>query len=291
MSIPLTFDWATLAWLYTRLRWWWRGRAPAQVALALLLGAGGCVPALQLEEAQSAAQVEQEGRRRSEAQLAQAEVENERLRGQMREEKQALEEREQALSQAALDTAAQGKQRQDAEGMVEQLRGELARAGNHLQAFHDDKQKLEQSLSAEAAHGEALARLSRDVALSFSDPLATGEYALDTEQGALVLRLPSDDLLGDGAELKPDAARTLEILARVMKSHLPAKLRVEDSAAPGDALRVAPVVAALGARGVGPERFQSLQAADPASEAAAPAAAAAPSPTATPEIRFAFSVP
>jgi hypothetical protein len=301
VSIPLTFDWATLAWLYTHFRSWWRGRAPAAVALSLLVGVSGCVPVLQLEESQSAAQVEQEGRRRSEAQLAQTEAENERLRAQMREEQQTLEEREQALSQAELDTAAQGKQRQDAEGMVEQLRGELARAGSHLQAFHDDKQKLEQSLSAEAAHGEALARLSRDVALSFSDALATGEYSLDTEQGALVLRLPSDDLLGDNAELKPDAAPTLEILARVMRSHASAMLHVEDSAAPADALRVAPVVAALGARGVAQERFQSPQAAQPASEtaapapaapaSAAPAPAAAPPPTAAPEMRFAFSVP
>jgi hypothetical protein len=296
VSIPLTFDWATLVWLHTRLRLWWRRRAPARLALLFLLGiVSGCVPALQLEESQSAAQVEKEGRRRSEEQLARAEAENEQLRLQMLEEKRALDEREQALSQAALDTAAQGKQRQEAEGVVEQLRGELARVGSHLQAFHDDKQKLEQSLSAEAAHGQALARLSRDVALSLSDPLATGEYSLDTEQGSLVLRVPSDELLGEKAELKPDAPRLLEVVARVMKLHEQAQLRVEDSSAPGDALRVARVLAALGERGVAPGRFRALQPAAEASEKAAPSATA-PSPAAAPsasapEISFAFSVP
>jgi hypothetical protein len=286
VSIPLTFDWATLAWLYTRLRWWWRARAAGLPSLLLLGLLSGCVPALQLEESQSAAAVEKETRHRAEAQLQQLQAENEQLRAKMLAEKQALDEREQALSQAALDTAAQGKQREDAEGIVEQLRGELARVGSHLQTFHDEKQKLEQSLSAETAHGQALARLSRDVALSFSDPLATGEYSLDTVQDSLLLRLPNDELLTAGAELKPDAARVLELVARVMKLHEQAKLRIEDTSRPGDALRVAQLVAALGERGVAPERFVALSAMDATTDAAA-----SPKPAAPPEIAFGFSVP
>lgn len=281
MSIPLTFDWATLAWLSARWRFWWRGRARARAWLLLLLGlVTGCVPAAQLEETQSAAEVEREGRRRSEAQLQRVEAENQQLRAQMREEKAAIEQREQQLSEAELDTAAQGKRREDAEGMVEQLRGELARVGNHLQTFHDEKQKAEQRAAAEAAHGQAMARLSRDIALALSDPLATGEYTLETEQGALTLRVPSDELLSETGEQKADAARVLEIVAKLMKLHQEAQLRVEDSAAPGDAVRVARLVAALGERGVGSERLVAL---DPA---AAPATRSA-----TPEISFGFSVP
>ena len=63
MSIPLTFDWLTLAWLKTRLHLWWRvGRAsPRQLALLLVLGLfSGCVPVTRFEETQSAAQVEME---------------------------------------------------------------------------------------------------------------------------------------------------------------------------------------------------------------------------------------
>jgi hypothetical protein len=286
VSIPLTFDWATVAWLCARLRWWWRGRAGRLALLAMLGIVSGCVPALQYEETQSAAAVEKEGRRRSEEQLQQLKAENEQLRAKMLAEKQASDERDQALSQAALDTAAQGKQREDAEGMVEQLRGELARVGSHLQTFHDDKQKLEQSLSAETAHGQALARLSRDVALSFSDPLATSEYSLDTAQDSLLLRLPRGDLLTDTAELGSDAPRVLDVVARLLKSHEQAKLRVEDSSAPGDAVRVQRVVAALTERGVAPERFVALAAAD-----VAPDSAPAPKPATTPEIVFGFSVP
>ena len=121
MSIPLTFDWLTLAWLKLRLHLWWRRRrsSPRQLAWLLALGVlSGCVPVTRFEETQSAAQVELEGRRRSEYQASQLEVENKQLRAQMQQQSQALDEREQALSQAALDSSTQGKQREDAEGMV-----------------------------------------------------------------------------------------------------------------------------------------------------------------------------
>ena len=201
VSIPLTFDWLTVAWLRTRLSLWWHGgMSPRQLAWFLLLGLlGGCVPITRLEEAQSAAQVETESRRRSEDEVSRLKAENEQLRAGMQKKSQALDEREQALSQAALDSSTQGKQRQDAEGMVEQLRGELARVGGHLQAFHDDKQKLEALVGVEAARGRELSRLTRDLSLSFPEPLATGDYSLDAEQGAVVLRLPRAKVLADGA--------------------------------------------------------------------------------------------
>ena len=156
MSIPLTIDWLTLAWLKTRLHLWWRvGRAsPRQLALLLVLGLfSGCVPVTRFEETQSAAQVEMEGRRRSEYQVAQLQKELAELRQRMQQQSQTLDEQGQALSQAQLDSSTVGKQREDAEGMVEQLRGELARVGGHLQTFHDGQQKLEAALATEAARG------------------------------------------------------------------------------------------------------------------------------------------
>ncbi|HYQ16117.1 MAG TPA: hypothetical protein VEQ58_10175 [Polyangiaceae bacterium] len=287
MTIPLTFDWTALAWLFTRLRLYWRARRWPRLSLPLVLALfSGCVPATQFEETQSAAQVAGEGQRRAELQAQQLTAENEQLRAQMQQEKRALDERDEALSQAALDTSAQGKQRQDAEGLVEQLRGELARVGGHLQAFHDDKQKLEQELTAETARVEALAQLTRDVALSLSDPLATGEYTLDTDHGSLVLHVPREELLSEAADVKPEAKQVLDAVARLMQSHPAVKLRLEDSSAKGDAVKVARLVAALGARGVAAERFQSL-----ASETEKTAAPAAEAAAAAPEITFGFSVP
>lgn len=289
VSIPLTFDWLTLAWLKTRLDLWWRtGRvSPRQLALLLLLGVfSGCVPATQFEETQSAAQVEMEGRRRSEYQVSQLKTENAELRAQMQKQSQVLDDRDQALSQAQLDSSTLGKQREDAEGMVQQLRGELARVGGHLQTFHDGQQKLQTALATEAARGRALSRLSRDAALSLAEPITTGEYTLDAEHSAIVLRVPRDKLLTDDGSVKPEAEPFLKNVVRLMQLHKQAKLRVEDSAHEGDAIAVSRLVAALTERAVPAERFEPL-AVQPAA-AAEPAAPPNPGPA---ELSFAFSVP
>jgi chromosome segregation ATPase len=250
--------------------------------LLLLLGVfSGCVPVTRFEETQSAAQVEMEGRRRSEYQASQLQTENAELRAQMQQQRQSLDERDQALSQAQLDSSTQGKQRQDAEGMVDQLRGELARVGGHLQSFHDDQRKLETALTSEAARGRALSRLSRDAALSLPEPIATGEYTLDAEQGSIVLRVPRAKLLTDDGSVKPEAEPVLKVVARLMQLHKQARLRVEDSAAAGDPLAVSRLVAALTERAVAAERFEPL---------AAQADAAAPKTREDAEIAFGFSV-
>jgi hypothetical protein len=289
VSIPLTFDWLTLAWLKTRFHLWWRERrvvSPRQLPLLLVLGVfSGCVPVTRFEETQSAAQVEMEGRRRSEYQLTRLEAENAELRARMQQQSQLVDERDQALAQAELDSSTQGKQRQDAEGMVEQLRGELQRVGGHLQSFHDDQQKLQVALEAEAARGRALSRLSRDAALLLAEPLATGEYSLDAEQGLVVLRVAREKVLADDGSVKPEAEPLLKALSRLMQLHRQAKLRVEDSSAPADAIAVSRLVAALTEHAVPADRYEPLAA------SADVAAAPAPEKTAAPRIAFGFSVP
>jgi len=303
VTIPLTFDWLTVAWLSTRLSLWWRRArvSPRQLALLLLLGVfSGCVPVTRFEEAQSAGQVELEGRRRAEYQVAQLQAENQQLRTQAEQAARALDEREQALSQAELDSLTQGKQREQAEGLVEQLRGELARVGGHLQTFHDDKAKAEASLGVEATRGRSLARLTRDLALALAEPVATGEYVLDAEQGAVVLRVPRDKLLAEGGGVKPEAEPLLKAVSRIMQLHKQTKLRVEDASAVGDAVAVSQLVTALGEHAIGPDRFQPLAADEPAAASAAPAAfgAAVSAPGVEParpaqaaEIVLGFSVP
>ena len=287
MSIPLTFDWLTLAWLKTRLQLWLRGSrvSPRQLALLLLLGVfSGCVPVTRFEETQSAAAVEMEGRRRSEYQLAQLQTENGELRARMQQQSQVLDDRDQALSQAQLDSSTQGKQRQDAEGMVDQLRGELARVGGHLQTFHADQQKLETALTAEAARGRTLSRLSRDAALSLPEPIATGEYTLDAEQSSIVLRVPRNKVLAEDGSVKADAEPLLKVVARLMQLHKQARLRVEDSSAVGDPLAVSRLLTSLTERAVPAERFEPLAA------QADGAAATAPQSREDAEIAFGFSV-
>lgn len=294
MSIPLTIDWLTLAWLKLRLGLWWRRQRLLWQVLALVGIATGCVPVTRFEEAQSAAQVEQGGRQRAEAELAAQQAENAQLRARVAEQGVTLEQREQALAQAELEGSVQGKQRDEATGMVEQLRGELARAAGHLQSFQSDKQQLEASLPAEAERGRSLARLARDVSLLLAAPIAAGEYALDAEQGRVVLRVPREKILADDGSLKPEATPLLQAVARTLQLHAQSKLRLEDAAAAGDPLAVSRLVAALGEQAVAPERFEPL-AAPPEQTLVAPAVPApapAPAPSNGPaELVFGFSVP
>src|SRR5258706_6972120 len=185
MILPL--DPLTIAWLRARVTVWLANAG--LVSLFVLLGAvSGCVPATRFEEAQSAAQVEMDGRRLAEQEIVALKAEKQALQGRLAEQGRALGDREQALAQAQLDTQTVGKQRLDAEGLVEQLRGELARVGDNIRGFVDDKQKLEASLAAasaerdqqreaEAARGRAMSRIARDAALVLADPLSSGELS------------------------------------------------------------------------------------------------------------------
>jgi hypothetical protein len=290
VSIPLTFDWLTLAWLELRLALWWKAQrgsrprfSPRELALGLLVGLlSGCVPVTRFEEAQSAAQVEMAGRHQAEYRIEQLQAENAQLRAGVQQKASALDEQSDALAQAELDKTTQGKERADAEGIVEQLRGELARVGGHLQSYHAEKQKLEASLAAEAARGRAVALLTRDIALALAEPLTIGEYTLDAEQRHALLRLPREKVLADDGSIKPEADAALKAVARVLQLHPEAKLRVEDTSAPGDAVAASRVVGALTQRAVSADRFEPLAVA----EAAQPA-----TPSGAAQIVLAFSVP
>jgi flagellar motor protein MotB len=292
VSIPLTFDWLTLAWLKLRLGFWWKSRrglrlrvSPRQLVFVLVAFAlASCVPVTRFEETQSAAQVEMAGRHRAEQQISQLKAEIEGLRASLSRQGTTLDERGDALAQAELDKTNQGKERADAEGMVEQLRGELARVGGHLQTYHADKQKLEATLAVEAARGRALARLSRDVTLTLTEPIATGEYTLDAESQHVVLRVPRDRLLAEDGAVKPEADALLKAVARVLSLHPQSKLQLEDASAPADAIATSRVVAALAERAVAADRFEPLAPVD----ASAPAAPAKPGSN---ELIFGFSVP
>ncbi len=287
MSIPLTIDWLTLTWLKLRAGVWWRRARLNPLAFALLLlgVCSGCVPVTRFEETQSAAEVEMEGRRRAEYGIEQIKAENAELRARLSQQGAALSQRDEALAQAELDGTTQGKLRQDAEGMVEQLRGELARVGGHLQSYHDEKQKAEASRLVEAERGRAMSRLSRDAALALPEPIATGEYTLDAEASAVVLRVPREKLLNEDGSLKPEAEPTLKAVAQLMALHKPFKLRVEDSTAASDAIAVSRLVTALGEHAVPAERFEPL-AADASGVVEAPPTSAGP-----PTIVLAFRLP
>ncbi len=289
--MPLTLDSMTLTWLSTRISLW-LVMSRGLLGLLLLGFFSGCVPAMRFEETQSAAQVEMEGRRRAEHEVQQLKAKNQELLGRMREQGSLIDERDEALAQAALDTSGQGKQREGAEGLVEQLRGELSRVGEHLRVFHDDKQKLELERSAEVDRGQVRSRAVRDLALLLAEPVAAGIYSLDAEQRTLVLRAPRERLLAEDGSVKADAQPLVKALARVLHLHAGLRLGLRDSRAGADPLAVAGLVAALTGGGVASDRLETMVA-TPEVEGS-PAQSEAPSlsgtPAASEEIQFTLSV-
>jgi hypothetical protein len=262
VSIPLTFDWVTLAWLRLRFALWWQKRCGPRAALwtrrwALLLFGllSGCVPITRLEEAQSAAEVEQAARRSAELQLEQLQAERQELIAQLERKDVALEQRAEALAQAELDKSTQGKERADAEGIVEQLRGELSRVGGYLQASHTDRQQLEETLRSEAARSQALVRLSRDLTLLLAEQLTVGEYELDAVGHHAVLRVGRDELVAEDGSLRPAVESLAKAVTRVLSLYPASKLRVEDAKAYAESGTAARLTRALG---VAQERLEPV---------------------------------
>lgn len=118
--------------------------------------------------------------------------------------------------------------------MVEQLRGELARVGDHLRTYSDQKQALSAALSAAEARSKRLEEAEkrhvelsatvRDVALALHEPLAAGELALAAHEGKTELNIPRAKLLTSG-EVHAGGTKLIAALTKVAALH--PKSRIE----------------------------------------------------------------
>lgn len=123
--------------------------------LALSFALSGCVPATQWEEASSAAEVEAEGHRRvaerltkAEADLERAKADNEKLSAAKEALEAQLEKEELQMAQTSMDMESTKKEQEQQVELVTQLRGELARVGDHLESYQGDKDELTVKLAA-----------------------------------------------------------------------------------------------------------------------------------------------
>jgi flagellar motor protein MotB len=269
----------------------------AASALALSMAAASCVPALKYDEARSAAQVEMEGRRRAEYRIGQTEYERDQLRAELERRDSALQEREQVIDQSKLETTVATKERDQASELVEQLRGELARVGDHMRVFSDQKRDLETKLSTvdalrkselqNAAERTTLrARMMRDLTLLLHQPIAGGDYGLDIEEGELTLNVTSDKLFTGPGAVQPEAATLLKAVSRMSQLYPSAKIRLDErdavsgEVAKNSTPRHEALRKALTDQGVAADRLVIPPSSPP--PPAAPAATEAPAPPALP---------
>ncbi|HEX6276283.1 MAG TPA: hypothetical protein VFZ53_24755, partial [Polyangiaceae bacterium] len=258
-------------------------------ASVLALGAGmtRCVPAKSYDEARTAAESELTAHGRTRQRLEAAHERIRTLEQSLAERERALETGESSVAAAKLETVVASKDKEAAMDLVEQLRSELARTGNHLVAFSDEKRDLARAvmLAEERVKSLETAEKNIDELLATAGDLsvALGATAKDqgielgARDGQIVLSIPAAKLFADGADaLVVDAVPVLGAVSTVTNEH--PRIRVVLAAPQGDergAARVMSLGQALVERGL-PQARLEIPAIEP--KAAPVATESAPSP-------------
>jgi outer membrane murein-binding lipoprotein Lpp len=261
----------------------------AATVVASALVAGCYVPRSRYDQANAQLRQEQAARRATEGDLDRARAEIAALTSSLGAREAALSTRDGQAAQAKLDADRLSTERDDAVGLVDQLRGELARAGDDLRTFSGQKQELESALAAAEAKAKELDQeehrveqkelLMRDLSLALGQDVTKGVVAVTAVEGKPAIRVAASAAFS-GGELRPDAAAVVERLAAVLISHAAARVELSDLStdATSDEERVArlqKVTDVLSNKGVGFERMGFALAPTAPAE---PTAAAAPAP-------------
>ena len=184
---------------------------------------GGCgVPA-----AQHDAVVAQLNQERAERQRTESELQNEvsALSTRLSEAQKQLERFERDAGQGAYDLALVTRERDDAQALVEQLRGELERIADHLRQYAGRNSELAQSLSEVESRVKELTELEaeaqqsaevlRDLALLSRDEVTAGHITLELEGVVAVMALRAEFLMA-GEQLSARAQRIAQGVAQVV---------------------------------------------------------------------------
>jgi len=251
----------------------------AVAALAGMLGA--CVPATQYEEVKSASEVEAAKRQHAESELAAMQAKLDAANAELSERDQKLAQTQEAVSQSQLEHSVALKERDEATGLVEQLRGELGRVGDDLRSYAQQKADLQKSLeeakaaqakqaalAAQAAqiaqksapesdaHAVSVARLVRDLTATLGERVLSGDISIDVTNGKVLLAAPSELWFGDDAKLIAGADNLAGAIAHVLVLHGDATVTVTPA---GDAelakKRGEVLVSAFVAKGVAAPRM------------------------------------
>jgi len=255
-----------------------------------------CVPAARYEEAKSASEVEFAGRQRAEAQLAITRSKLDAAVAELNQREQKLAETEQSVSESKLESSVAVKERDEATGLVDQLRGELARVGDNLRSYAEQKADLEKSLKAaqarkleleqNEAQTVAIARLTRDLTSALGERVTSGELTIDVRDGHVLLSAAPELWFNDDGTLRTGMNDALAAISRVLTLHAQSGL---DLALPSaDADRRGPaLLSALSSRGVAASRMKFT----PAPSSSTPSVDAAPTKVAGPHaiVELSFS--
>jgi len=264
----------------------------AASVLMVASSATGCVPAKNYEEVRSVAESEAKAHEHTRQRLEASMDRIHTLEQELKAREQSLNVDENATAESKLATAVATKEKEAAVELVEQLRSELARTGDHLMIFAREKQDLAQTLliaerrmaDIELA-GKKLDELvatTRDLSLALRDELAQGTVELGAKEGQVVVGMKPDVLFGvEGGDLvAPAAAPLLAAVGKVSVEHPSLRVLVRESSGAAASPRLLRLGDALRERGVTGSRLvlpSSGTAAPPSTGSVAPATGSTPS--------------
>lgn len=264
---------------------------PLLIASSVVLGASclsGClVPNARVEEAQSALRVEQRAHRQTAEKVYDLTKRLDRAEHDLADKQKKVQKEGAAVAQASFDYDVALKQRDEAEAMVEQLRGELARVGNHLKAFAGERERLAQELAQKESEAHQLAQverasqaqvlLMRDLTLEFHAEITKGNVRLISERGVAVLQFPAGEMYAEDGTLSPGGSQRLTRLAKRTKGSNGVSFKLEiaergsDAASDSTLLRLSQVAELLAGVGVDSESITvSVDAEDEGAKTKAP---------------------
>ena len=273
----------------------------------------GCfVPQNRYDEVVTRLHGEEAARKADDVELARVRADLARLDQTLGSRESSLTTRERELSQAKLDSDRVSTERDDAVVLVEQLRSELARVGDNLREYSEQKRELEAALGEADLRAKRLDQaeksveqkvlLVRDVSLALVDAVKAGTVSVTVVDGKPAVRLDSHDVFAEkGAEVRPGSVPVLARLASTLATRTSARVelgdRSTDSVSPEDRIvRLQRVADVFAENGVGLERIAFAVAAPgaPSPSTETPAAAGhadgEPSGGATPASRRAAAV-
>jgi hypothetical protein len=279
------------------------GLSRVAAVLALATTTGGCVAAKHYDEARSVAEAEMAGHAATRARLASALSRVDRLEQELRERELALSTKQKELdvgeslvAASKLETTVAVTEKRAAGELVDQLRAELARTGDHLRAFSTEKRDLERALLAAeerlrgvdtASQGlTEMVATARDLAIGLDDLLAAGDLSLGVKGRALALGVPSErHLEPETGSLRADVVPLVNAVAGAALAHPSYRVVVrEPSRNAQTAARTESLLLALRERGIPSDRLavvSEVEQATPAPVADAPA----PAPEKLPEAK------
>ena len=268
-----------------RTRTWLR---TASLVLAASSTAG-CVASKQYDEARSVAVSEQQAHARTRERLEASMKRIAVLEADLAAREQAMAKDADAAEESKLASTVATKEKDAAFQLVEQLRSELARTGDHLVLFAKEKRDLQQTLlvaeermrNIESAgrNLDELVAAARDLSLALGGELDKHVVELGARDGQVVLGMAPERLFAaNGDALATDAGPTLAAVGKVSQAHPGLRVMVrEPVGAPLSATRMLRLGDSLRQNGVANERLMlpTVQAQQPVPAPVADGAAAA----------------